>query len=196
MEEKETLIEKITNWWWYNIGWKIRDIYRSIRNVIRWIPIIWKDRDWDDSYIFTILQTKLKFQAKYIGDRDLHTRAKRDAEVMNLCVKLIEKIKDDYYDMEFMDYHDTEYGFVDSDKPGLKRMTFNLISENFDDYFKKYPLIHKRVLNGEGFFSIIDEETGEIDKKRIAMNIAQINHNRVRKLLFRILDDRINEWWD
>jgi hypothetical protein len=88
MEEKETLVEKITDWWWRNIGWKIVDISRSIKNIIRWFPIIWKDRDWDESYIYTILQTKLKFQSKYIGDRDFHTTAKRDSEIMDLCVNL------------------------------------------------------------------------------------------------------------
>jgi hypothetical protein len=195
-DEDDTLIEKITNWWWYNIGWKIRDIYRSIRNVIRWIPIIWKDRDWDDSYIFTILQTKLKFQSKYIGKRDIHTRAKRNSEVMNLCVNLIEKVKDEYYDMEYIDYFETKYDFVDCDTPGYKRMEFTEISENADEYFKKYPLIHKRVLNGEGWLSIIDEDTGEVNKKRIAMNMAQINHNRARKLLFNIMSDEIEKWWD
>jgi hypothetical protein len=183
MEEKETLLEKITDWWWDNIGWKIRDFYRSINSVIRWFPIIWKDRDWDDSYIFTILQTKLKFQSKYIGKRDIHTRAKRYSEVMNLCVNLI-------------DYFETKYDFVDCDTPGYKRMEFTEISENADEYFKKYPLIHKRVLNGEGWLSIIDEDTGEVNKKRIAMNMAQINHNRARKLLFNIMSDEIEKWWD
>lgn len=196
MEEKESLINEVRRWWWYNVGWKIRSIYYSISNVIRWIPIIWNDRDWDDSYIFTILQTKLKFQAKYIGNRDFHTRAKRDAEVMNLCVKLIDKIKEEYYSTEYMDYHKTEYNFIDSDRPGCKEMTFDLISENFDDYFKKYPLIYKKVLTGDGVFNIIDEETNQVDKKRIAMNIAHINHNRVRKLLFKILDEQIEMWWD
>jgi hypothetical protein len=196
MEEKETLFEKITDWWWKNIGWKIRDFYRSINSVIRWFPIIWKDRDWDDSYIFTILQTKLKFQSKYIGERDYHTSAKRDSELMNLCVNLIEKVKDEYYSMEYIDYFETEYDFVDSDTPGYRRMVFTEISENADEYFKKYPLIYKRVLKGEGWLPIIIEKTNELDKKRIAMNMAQINHNRARKLLFNIMSDQIEKWWD
>jgi hypothetical protein len=195
-DEDDTLIDRITNWWWYNIGWKIRDFYRSINSVIRWFPIIWKDRDWDDSYIFTILQTKLKFQSKYIGERDYHTRAKRDSEVMNLCVNLIEKVKDEYYSMEYIDYFNTKYDFVDSDTPGYKRMEFTEISENADDYFKKYPLIYKRVLKGEGWLPIIDEDTGEVNKKIIAMNMAQINHNRARKLLFNIMGDQIEKWWE
>jgi hypothetical protein len=196
MEEKETLLEKITDWWWDNIGWKIRNFYRSIKNVIRWFPIIWKDRDWDSWHIFTILQTKLKFQSKYIGERDFHTSAKRDSEVMNLCVNLIEKVKDEYYSMEYIDYFKTEYDFVDSDTPGYKRMVFTEISENADEYFKKYPLIYKRVLNGEGWLPIVIEKTNELDKKRIAMNMAQINHNRARKLLFKIMEERLECWWE
>jgi hypothetical protein len=197
MEEKETLVEKITDWWWDNIGWKIRNFYRSIKNVIRWFPIIWKDRDWDDWYIFTILQTKLKFQSKYIGERDFHTRAKRDAEVMNLCVNLIEKVKDEYYVMEYMDYHHTEYKFIDSDKLGYKELVFDDISEWFEGYFKKYPLIYTKVLNSENnLFPIVDEDTNRVSNKKIAMNMSYINHSRARKLLFKIMNERIEGWWD
>lgn len=196
MEDKDRIIDVITNWWYYNITWRFKSFYISIKNVIRWMPVIWKDRDWDDSFIFTILKTKLKFQAEYIGKRDFHTRAKRDSEIMNLCVRLIDKVKEEYYSIEYYDYHKTEYNFIDSDVPNCKEMVFNEISENFDDYFKKYPLIYKRVLNGEGWVSIIDEESGEINKKRVAMNMGYINHGRARKLLFKILESQIESWWD
>jgi len=196
MEEKETLIEKITNWWWDNIGWKIRDIYRSIRSVIRWFPVIWNDRDWDDWYIYKILQTKLKFQSKYIGDRDIHTRAKRDAEVMNTCVRLIDKLMEDFYDMEYLDYHESTFSFVDSDKPDYKRLEITDTSENFDEFFNKYPLVYKKVLKDgdKNIFSLYED--GVLSKKRIAMNISQINHDRARKLLFNVMGDNINRWWD
>ena len=196
MEEKETLIEKITNWWWNNIGWKIRDIYRSIRSVIRWFPVIWNDRDWDDWYIYKILQTKLKFQSKYIGDRDIHTRAKRDAEVMNTCVRLIDKLMEDFYDMEYLDYLESTFSFVDSDKPDYKRLEITDTSENFDEFFKKYPLVYKKVLKDgdKNIFSLYED--GVLSKKRIAMNISQINHDRARKLLFNVMGDNINRWWD
>jgi hypothetical protein len=67
------------------------------------------------------------------------------------------------------------------------------LEENFDDYFKKYPLIYKRVLNGEG---IINREGREDDKQLIAMNIGYINHDRVRKLLFKTMEENIEGWWD
>ena len=66
-------------------------------------------------------------------------------------------------------------------------------NENFDDYFKKYPLIYKRVLAGEGPFQPL--ESGD-SKVRVAMNIAHINHDRARKLLFKIMEQDIEKWWD
>ena len=86
-------METIKTWLWKNIGWNIQWIYMRFYNLYRWLPIIWKDRDWDDWYIFTILQTKLKHQAEYIGTKDRHTRAQYDAQRMLTCVRLIEKIK-------------------------------------------------------------------------------------------------------
>jgi hypothetical protein len=187
---------KITNWLWDHIGWKVRDIYRSIRNVIRWLPIIWKDRDWDSHYIFEILKAKLQNQANYIGDQDRHTRSKRDAEIMRTCVKLIEKIQDEYYAMEYMDYEDRIFDFMLSPtQPGLYELHTQTKSENYNDYYKRYPLQYKRVMNGEGVLDIKyrDEESM---KQIIAMNIGHTNHIRAKKLLFGILERHIEGWWD
>jgi hypothetical protein len=49
------------------------------------------------------------------------------------------------------------------------------------------------VLNGEG---IINRKGREDDKQLIAMNIGYINHDRVRKLLFKIMEENIEGWWD
>jgi hypothetical protein len=174
----------------------MRDKYRSIRNVIKWFPIIWKDRDWDDSFIFTILKFKLQNQAKYIGDQDRHTRAKRDAEIMRTCVRLIQKIQDEYYYMEYMDYEDRIFDFISSPtEPKVYELHIETKSENYNVYYKKYPLIYKRVLNGEGPFDIKDRDE-EMTKQVIAMNIGHINHSRAKKLLFTLLEHNIEKWWD
>ena len=48
-------------------------------------------------------------------------------------------------------------------------------------------------MNGEGVFK---REGREDDKQIIAMNISRINHDRARKLLFKIMEDHIESWWD
>ena len=183
-------------WWKFEGRYYHKDLYRGIKNLIIWFPIIWKDRDWDHRYIFDILEHKLKLQSQGIAGRDIHVDAQRDAEVMLTCVRLMERVREDYYQSEYMDYHKSDYWFEDiEDKPGYSTWEHEIKSENFEDYFKKYPLIYKRVLNGEGVFPI-DKESEPERKQSIAMNIAHINHDRARKLLFKLMEQNIEQWWD
>jgi hypothetical protein len=185
--------------WWSQEGKYLHiQIKRGVKNLIYWFPIIWKDRNWDSSYIFDIMKHKLTSQADYIGRRDFHTRAQLDAKRMRLCVKLMGLVQDEFYSSEYSDYHKTKHWFADiAEKPGYSSWESRLLEENFDDYFKKYPLIYKRVINGEGIFSLEDHDNVSTDKKqRIAMNIGHINHDRARKLLFKIMEENIEGWWD
>ena len=79
------------------------DFKIGVKNIIYWLPVIWKDRNWDYRYIYTILEHKLKAQSDYIGRMDRHVTAKRDAEVMMTCVRLIDKVDDEFYSLEYTD---------------------------------------------------------------------------------------------
>jgi len=182
-------------WWRFEGKYYHKDLVRGIKNLWQWFPVIWKDRDWDDHYIFEVLKFKIHKQAKYIGDRDIHTRAKRDAEIMRLVTKLIKLNQDEFYNMEYMDYHKTEYDFIPTDE--TKKwftMEDELIYENFDDYFKKYPRQYKRVMSGE--INRYKRPVKDKDKKLIAMEIAHENQERCHKLLFDILSNNIRRWWN
>lgn len=181
--------------WWYHEGRYYHKVFKTgVKNLLYWFPVIWKDRNWDSNYIFEIMIHKLKAQSKYIGERDIHTRAKRDAEIMMTCVRLMKLVQEETYSSEYSDYHKTKHWFEDlPDKPGFSSWESKLLEENFDDYFMKYPLIYKRVMKGEGVFR---REGREDDKQVIAMNIAHINHDRARKLLFKLMEENIERWWD
>ena len=181
-------------WWDHDGQYLHKEIKTGIKNIWYWLPIIWKDRHWDSHYIFEIMMHKLKAQSKYIGEGNIHTRAKRDAEVMMTCVHLMKLIQDETYSSEYFDYHKTKHWFEDMPgKEGYSSWESKLLEENFDDYFKKYPLIYKRVLGGEGVFK---REGREDDKQIIAMNIGYINHERASKLLFKMMEQNIQKWWD
>ena len=182
--------------WWNQEGqYTLKEIRTGFKNIFYWLPIIWKDRHWDSHYIFEIMMHKIKAQSKYIGEREFHTRAKRDAEVMMTCVRLMKLVDDGFYSSEYSDYHKTKHWFEPADKEGYSTWESRLLEENFDSYIKKYPLIEKRVMNGEGRFQLDGEDTLEI-KQRIAMNIGHINHDRARKLLFKLMEQNIEKWWD
>jgi len=191
---KLNLWDKISLWWRYDGRYYHKFLREGIKNIIYWFPIIWKDRHWDHDYIFRILQHKLKAQSKYIGSNDRHTRAQYDAQRMNLCVNLMQKLQDSFYDLEYMDYAKDRHWFEPC-KDNSEHSTWESenIWEKYDDYFAKYPNIRRRVLNGEGYAPLRGRED---DKHFIAMSIAHLNVERAHKLLFKVLERNITNWWD
>jgi len=200
--DKINIFEKISLWWRFDGRYYHKDFIQGVKNLWKWFPTIWRDRDWDSYFIYEVIRVKLNNQAEYIGGKNRHTSAKRDAELMKLTSRLIQRCQDDHYDMEYMDYHEsnllwldvTEEDNIPEKYKDSKRLEIEEISENFDEYFKKYPRQYKRVMSGEvSRFSYPIEEK---DKKLIAMEIAHENQDRCRKLVFKIMSNRIEGWWD
>jgi hypothetical protein len=181
---------RIKRWLKWELPYYPKYLVEGIKNLIRWFPIVWKDRDWDHHYIWEVMKFKISNQATYIGTKDRHMSAKRDAEIMKLCVKLMDRIQNDYYSSEYMDYHKSRHYFVDTDREDLKEWKHELITENYDEFFSKYPLIYKRVIKMHKTPFRNDTKEG------IAINIAHINHQRALRLLFSTLEKNIQGWWD
>lgn len=198
------MIEKIKELYWSKIGYKVRGFFTSVGNLIKWFPVIWKDRDWDDHYIFEVFKFKLEKQSKYIKEKGFHTNSDLDAKRMMLCVKLMEKVQEEFYVMEYMDYEDKDFFFVptgddiEDDLSGYYMET-RLKKENLNDFFKKYPLVYKKIVTNKKYqiFKIDNEDLTSYDvKSRIALNIGRYNHERARKLLFKVLSENIESWWN
>jgi len=185
------MFNKIKFWFRHEGRYLHKTVIKGVKNLWHWFPTIWKDRDWDDYYIWILLEKKLIKQAKYIGKRGIHLNANRDAERMTTCVRLIQKVREEWYKMEYMDYHKSEYHWDDvPERPNNKQLRIEELSENFDDYFKKYPRIYKQVMQMDKTPFYRSEKCG------IAMNMGHINHKRAKKLLFKLMETRIEEWWD
>lgn len=198
------MIEKIKELYWSKIGYKVKGFFTSIGNLIKWFPVIWKDRDWDDHYIFEVFKFKLEKQAKYIKEKGFHTNSDLDAKRMMLCVKLMEKIQEDFYTMEYMDYEDKDFFFVPTgegieDGDGGYYMETRLKKENLNDFFKIHQLVYKKIVTDKKYhiFKMDNEDLTSYEvKSRIALNIGRYNHERARKLLFKILSENIEKWWN
>jgi hypothetical protein len=198
------MIEKIKEIYWSKIGYKLRGFFTSVGNLIKWFPVIWKDRDWDDHYIFEVFKFKLEKQAKYIKEKGFHTNSDLDSKRMMLCVKLMEKVQEEFYTMEYMDYEDKDFFFVPTgddieDGEGGYYMETRLKKENLNDFFKKYPLVYKKIITDKKYhiFKMDNEDLTSYEvKSRIALNIGRYNHERARKLLFKTLSENIESWWN
>jgi len=56
------------------------DIPYGVRNLVRWFPIIWQDRDWDGAYLARIIAKKAGQLAHLQEKYALHTDADQCAE--------------------------------------------------------------------------------------------------------------------
>lgn len=171
---------KFYNWIWHHGGWQINSFFTGVKNIIRWIPILYKDRDWDHTYIMNILKQKLIFQEKYLRERNLYVGVGRDCEIMRLCVKLIDLVNDETYEMEYFDY----------DKDWRKTQNRNPMIYN--DYFAKHKAEYNKMMKDQSWKLRFASDNKHI----IAMQLSQRMHLKAKRLLFKILEERIESWWD
>lgn len=190
------IISRIRDFYWETIGWRLKYFYLSVKNLIRWFPIICEDRDWDDHFIWEILKFKLKNQAKYIGARNYHVNAEYDAQRMMLCVRLIDKIQEEYYSSEYMDYHESAYSWIKMDD-NRYQLDIQEISEQYDLYLNKHKNTVRKIVNNKELQRVnLSGEHGIRYKRKLAMNVAHYNEKRAQDLLFQILNRDIRKWWD
>ena len=170
------------------LHWRIRNFLTSCNNLIKWLPTIWYDRDWDGHFILKILQKKIEFQRKELVNANRHTRIESDNRDMTLALNLLERVKEEYYNLECMDYWDNDMIFNEvPDNPELKSIDFEEKWEKYDEFLTKYP---------SSVRAVVKEHGEQDDKKRLCLLVSHYNHNKANKLLFRILGERLAYWWD
>ena len=138
--------EEYNEWYWrlyrwvrWELPYQHKYIKYGVKNLYKWFWVIWKDRDWDHHYIFQVLKFKLEKQASHLAENGFHNNAQRDAELMMTCVRLIDKLQNEYY---------------------------------YDELCK----------------------SGVRSSEAVQNVIAK--HKKAKRLLFKIMNDRIEEWWD
>jgi hypothetical protein len=170
------------------LHWRIRNFLTSCNNLIKWFPTIWYDRDWDGHFILKILQKKIEFQRKELVNANRHTRIESDNRDMTLALNLLERVKEEYYSLECMDYWNSEIVFDDvPENPELKSIEVNTTAERYGEYLSKYP---------SSVRALTKEHGEELDKERLCLMVSNYNHKKANKLLFRILEERLAYWWD
>jgi hypothetical protein len=175
--------------------------YRQIKRVLDYLPMVWNGFDWDYKYATDLFAHQLGRMADHFeSNRACTLSAKDNAKRIRTTLKLMKLVGDEEYAMEYFDYEDVENYFVPLEgDEGYSTIETNYISETYDDFFKKYPLTHKRVLNGEGIWGKqynTDNATDFELKRNVAMNVAYLNQERARKTLHKLIERNIQSWWD
>ena len=119
--------------------YRVRNFIRNVKRVWYWLPIIWKDRDWDYYYIYEMLKQKLIKVEQYILKDGIHIYNDVDAANIRTAINMIEKVQNEYYlDQYLMNANElgTENmmkAVEDHDK--AKQELFKFLADNIDSWW-------------------------------------------------------------
>jgi hypothetical protein len=84
-----TILPNLQSCWW--------DIRDGVRNLWRWLPVIWFDCDWDWCYLAELMEVKLRRMAEHEERRGHHVTSLLDAKRQRVCAELLRRLREDDY---------------------------------------------------------------------------------------------------
>jgi len=92
----------------------MKNFYRSIKRLFYWFPVIWKDRDWDDYFIWILLYHKFKSMENFYKHKAQPIVGDNRASQIRVCNLLLKRLTDsNYLDIAFKQ-HEKKWGKLKS----------------------------------------------------------------------------------
>ena len=76
----------------------MKNLFWNITNIMRWIPVLWNNWDWDFCFLLIIMEHKLNRMASRFESKGCAVDSKKMARQIRICALLCERIKKDNYD--------------------------------------------------------------------------------------------------
>lgn len=112
------------------------NLHSGISNIIRWMPVLYKDRDYDHSFILRVLRFKLQKVSEYFKEHGISEDNDKNIGNIDHAIYLLDRlIEEDYCDSEYKALKDkySEYDFFkDINNPKYKKYR-----EGLSKIFKK-----------------------------------------------------------
>lgn len=151
----------------YEFVLKIKKIIQGFKNLIIYLPVIWKDRDFDYYYTLEILHFKLKKQWNYF-EKNGYTDY--GVEKLKIAINLLEKIQTEYY------FEEAYNATITSQKE-----------------VKKYLQNNKTILKKLNLK--ITENTQKGDEYYYCMLIQEYKQKKCEELFFELFKRYYKTWW-
>lgn len=156
--------------------------YKQIKNIIRWIPVLWNQFDFDYNYALEVFKFKLLSIADFLeSDQAVCIDAKDRASRIRMIVRLMDKVYNEDYATEYQNKLEEIYG-----KDAFESDFIDTKYGDGSSYLKyRYELTES------------DEKIKEINKiKHKLLKESQDKQERAHKLLWRLIEHNIRYWWD
>lgn len=163
----------------------IKRKYQQIKRVIDFLPTIWNGYDFDYHYSLELFKKQLERQAKFMeSDRAMTLDAKTNAQKIRTAIRLMDKVYEEEYGMEYMETVDNLYG----------KTHFDFIELEEKSKKRGEPLYELKLRNEK---AVDEEHQKEIDEIRREMaKLSKERQKRAHKLLWEFIEWNIQSWWD
>lgn len=160
--------------------YRIKNLLWRVKNTWSWAKFIWGLRGhYDYSVTYKILRFSLSKSVENFESSNIkYFGIDHDVYYMRLCIKLIDRIETEYYD---------ERAHEELEKRWGKYVT---TTQKVNDGITVYKMTVKREL-----------DITEADSKRYkddfikTYNFWMNKHTKAKKLLHRILEEKLENWW-
>ena len=170
---------------WQRLRWKLSPIYwearcffPNLKRLFQWLPVVWKDRDFDYNFYLTLMQYKLKRMREHIVEHDIVLATPRIARQIKFCEDTIARLQTDEYIEAEDKAHEEKWGEQIWDS----LPTENERSRTLDIYRVK--------AREQGL------EDQERDEQRVLYKLAKTRREKDLDRLFRVQRKYLEGWWD
>lgn len=154
---------------WYRDG---------LANTIRWLPVIWRDQDFDHVYMLDMWATKFQHMADFFNSEYAMTcNASERAKELQECADACRRISLDEYDREAMDAYDAKWGKLEMGSEPTEHGT------------------RKLVFHRAGILNTYDEKRHAKEYLAIAQQADKDKQADINRLC-KAISKRLLYWWD
>jgi len=175
---------KIYDFLYGNLIYPPKLFIRRVIKVFQWIPVIWKTWDFDYSSSLDVFKYQLERTADFLESNKTFTvNAKYHAQQIRTALRLMKKVYDEEYGMEYINIIEKKYG----------KSNFKFIPCEYDE--KGKPTLFEMKIVWERNYT--EDEIDEIEKEKNELFlISREKEERAHKLLWKYFEKNIRSWWD
>jgi len=159
---------------------RIRGFFKKIKRIIKWIPTLWNMYDFDYQYAINVFKLQLSSLADLMeSDNAFAVDSKLRAGKIRTAIRLMDKVYNEDYAMEYMDEIQKIYG------------------KSSMDFIKKYGDNDLYTLTTTYEKDYSEEEIKKIEEHRSELMFkSKQKQKRAHKLLWDFIEHNIQSWWD
>lgn len=162
--------------------WTIKRLSRKIRRLVRYLPVIWNSEDWDHGFATELFRMKLEDMAVFFEGMDgvFSANAKYNALRIRRILRLFDWVYNDEYITEFHMEMEALWG------SGVNELSTTNITTKSGQIRRSVGFVWKDWDNADEVQESYRELSVKYDEKR----------KKAHKLLWKLIEENIEYWWD